>query len=459
MQIVLLSGGSGKRLWPLSNEIRSKAFLRLLPTEAGGVESMIERVCRGLEEVGLLDSSCIVTHRSQVEITRKSVSAQVPLLAEPQKRGTFTAVALAASYLHSVKGMDSKEIVVVIPVDSYVEASFFKQLHQFPSVLAESQADIALIGVLPEFPSTQFGYILPGEGSGVGGTSFLNVKQFAEKPNESTAVEFISQGGLWNCGVFSCSLGYLLSSMVERDLPVDYMEFMEHYDQLPERSFDYEVLEHTRRAVVIPYIGVWADIGSWDALVPHLQGRVIGSGSISEDSKGTHLINELSCPVHIIGAPGLIVASGPDGILVAGIEQAKRIKQKLEGHAAKPMIEEKRWGTSRILDFSRTAAGIEVTTSKITILAGEHTSYHFHRHTKEVWSFLSGNGEYRMNGHLHAVAAGDTVTIPAGTKHGLRAITALELIIIELLEFPEIDDYVRVSAEWEGEDSFLDDLG
>lgn len=131
MQIVLLSGGSGKRLWPLSNEIRSKAFLRLLPTEAGGVESMIERVCRGLEEVGLLDSSCIVTHRSQVEITRKSVGAQVPLLAEPQKRGTFTAVALAASYLHSVKGMDSNEIVVVIPVDSYVEASFLSSFINF----------------------------------------------------------------------------------------------------------------------------------------------------------------------------------------------------------------------------------------------------------------------------------------------------------------------------------------
>ncbi|MBY3623195.1 cupin domain-containing protein [Acinetobacter sp. CUI P1] len=456
MQIVLLSGGSGKRLWPLSNEIRSKAFLRLLPTENGGMESMIERVCRGLDEAGLLDSSCIVTHRSQVEITRKSVGDQVALLAEPQKRGTFTAVALAASYLHSVKKIDLEEIVVVIPVDSYVEASFFRQLQQFPSVLSESQADIALIGVTPEFPSTQFGYILPSEGSG--GTSFLNVKQFAEKPDELAAAEFISSGGLWNCGVFSCSLGYLLSSMMERKLSVDYMELLERYDELPERSFDYEVLEHTRRAVVIPYRGIWADIGSWDALTPHLQEKVIGRGSISEDSKGTYLVNELSCPIHVIGAPGLIVAAGADGILVAGIEQAKRIKQKLEGHAAKPMIEEKRWGSSRILDFSRTAAGVEVTTSKITMLAGKHTSYHVHRHTKEIWSFLSGNGEYRMNGILHAVAAGDTVTVSAGARHGLRAITPLELIIIELVTSPDVGDYVRVSADWVEEESAPDHL-
>lgn len=315
-------------------------------------------------------------------------------------------------------------------------------------MLSESQADIALIGVTPEFPSTQFGYILPSEGSC--GTSFLNVDQFAEKPDEARAAEFISQGGLWNCGVFSSSLGHLLSCMVGRDIPVDYIQLLERYDKLPERSFDYEVLEHTRRAVVIPYSGVWADIGSWDALTPHLQEKVIGRGSISEDSKGTHLVNELSCPVHVIGAPGLIVAAGPDGILVAGIEQAKRIKQKLEGHAARPMIEEKRWGSSRILDFSRTAAGDEVTTSKITMLAGKHTSYHFHRHTKEIWSFLSGSGEYRMNGILHVVAAGDTVTVPVGARHGLRAITALELIIIELASFPDAEDYVRVSTGWEG---------
>ncbi len=155
---------------------------------------MIERVCRGLESAGLLDSSCIVTHRSQEEITRKSAFGNVSLLAEPQKRGTFTAVALAASYLHSVKRMNPEEIVAVIPVDSYVEASFFKQLHQFPLVLAESHADIALIGVLPEFPSTQFGYILPGTMSER--AEYLSVAQFAEKPDEARAADFISRDPL-----------------------------------------------------------------------------------------------------------------------------------------------------------------------------------------------------------------------------------------------------------------------
>lgn len=416
------------------------------------MESMIERVCRGLEKAELLDSSCIVTHRSQVEITRKSIFGNVSVLAEPQKRGTFTAVALAASYLHSVMRVASEEIVAVIPVDSYVDASFFTKIHQFPSVLAESQADIALIGVKPEFPSTQFGYILPDVLSLSEGAEYLNVTQFAEKPDEARAANFITQGGLWNCGVFSCSLGFLLSSMAVRGLPIEYKQLLRCYDDLPERSFDCEVLENTRQSVVIPYTGMWADIGSWDALAPHLQKTVTGWGSISEDSPGTHLVNELSCPVHIIGAPGLIVAVGPDGILVAGKEQAKEIKQKLEGHVARPMIEEKRWGNARILDFSRSTAGVEVTTSKITILPGKHTSYHFHRYTKEIWSVLSGNGEYRLNGKVHAFAAGDSITVPPGAKHALRAITPLELIIIELVTRSYAEDFVRKSSEWEGND-------
>ena len=244
------------------------------------------------------------------------------------------------------------------------------------------------------------------------------------------------------------SLGFLLSNMSGRGLPIEYEQLIEQYDELQERSFDCEVLEHTRATVVIPYTGMWADIGSWDALTPLLQGTVTGRGSISEDSEGTHLVNELSCPVHVIGAPGLIVAAGPDGILVAGKEQAKRIKQKLEGHVAKPMIEEKRWGNSCILDVSSSNAGVEVTTSKITILAGKHTSYHFHRHTKEIWSVLSGSGEYRMNGEVYAIAAGDTVTVSSGAKHALRAITHLELIIIERVALPNIKDYVRISSEW-----------
>ncbi|MRN55287.1 cupin domain-containing protein [Paenibacillus sp. LC-T2] len=448
LQVVLLSGGSGKRLWPLSNEVRSKAFLKLLPKEGGGVESMIERVCRGLAEAGLLTSCCIVTHRSQVEITRKSVGGDIPVLAEPLKRGTFTAVALAASYLHSVRKIRSEEIVVVIPVDSYVEASFFKRLQRFPEVLGESGADLALLGAAPQFPSTQFGYILPKGTSS--GKEYLQVAQFSEKPDEARADYLISQGGLWNCGVFSCSLRFLLSCLEGRGLTTVYQELLERYTQLSERSFDREVLEKTERAVVIPYTGQWADIGSWDALTPFLHGEVTGLGTISADSVDTHLVNELSCPVHVIGAPGLIVAAGPDGILVAGKEQAKRIKEELEGQVMRPMIEEKRWGCSRILDCTHTAEGTEITTSKVTLLPGRHTSYHFHPDAQEMWSVLSGSGEYIIEGMVHPATAGDMVTVLAGARHLLRATTQLELIVVEIALSSAAEDIVRIADNWEG---------
>ncbi|WP_169834470.1 sugar phosphate nucleotidyltransferase [Paenibacillus donghaensis] len=448
MQVVLLSGGSGKRLWPLSNEVRSKAFLKLLPREDGGLESMIERVCRELDKVGLLASSCIVTHQTQVEITRKMIGEPIPLLAEPHKKGTFTAVALAAAYLHSVHKADPCEIVAVLPVDSFTEPAFFQQLALFPALLAQSQAEIALLGAVPQHPSTQFGYIVPEEARG--SAAFLKVARFAEKPDEAVAAELIACGAMWNCGVFACRLEFLLRCMEQRGLPEGYTELLERYPQLEERSFDREVLEVTGSKIVIPYNGHWEDIGSWDALAPHLAGSVMGEGKISEDSAGTYLVNELGCPVHVIGAPGLIVAAGPDGILVAGKAEAKRIKEQRSGLKAKPMIAERRWGHTRILDYSHTAEGAEQTTSRVTLLPGRHTSRHLHRGTVELWSVLSGRGEYQLGDAVHPLVAGTTVRVPVGLPHALRAVTQLELVVVEISDpaAAEGEDIVRLAHGW-----------
>lgn len=457
MQIVLLSGGSGKRLWPLSNEVRSKAFLRLLPDDSGGLESMVERVCRGLAGAGLLDSCCIVTHLSQVEITRNHTGENVPVIAEPLKKGTFTAAVLAASYLHSVRHMDPDEIVTVIPVDSFVEPLFFERIARFPAVLEASGADVALLGAQPKSPSTQFGYIVPRpspvpEDEADGGTAeavYLEVAQFAEKPDETRARRFMEEGGLWNCGVFSCRLRFLLARAAEKGMSAGYEELLGSYGSLPERSFDVEVLERTRRAVVVPYTGMWEDIGSWDALTPHLQGRVTGSGSLSLDSEGSYLINELPCPVHVLGVPEVVVAAGPDGILVAGRDQAKRIKDTLGREAARPMIEERRWGMSRILDRTVAGDGSEATVFRLSLLPGKHTSYHLHFKTREMWTILSGSGEYRLNGVVRRASPGDCITVAPGVKHALRAVTAMELILVEIRIQPEGDDLVRISSGWE----------
>ncbi|MBY9080114.1 cupin domain-containing protein [Paenibacillus sp. HN-1] len=457
MQVVLLSGGSGKRLWPLSNEVRSKAFLRLLPAASGGLESMIERVCSGLAAAGLLSSCCVVTHRTQVEITRRSIGESIPVLAEPHKRGTFTAISLAAAYLRETRGIDPEEVVTILPVDSYVEPAFFSLIARFPQVLAESGADVALIGAAPRSPSTQFGYIVPRpRPEGVpepeaGETEkYFEVARFAEKPDEAGAKTFIGEGALWNCGVFSCKLGYLLSQAQAGGLHTDYRELLDCYGQLSERSFDVEVIERSQRAVVIPYEGLWEDIGSWDALTPHLGKQVTGAGTLSPDSEGSFLINELSCPIHVIGVKDTVVAAGPDGILVAGKDRAKEIKNALTGEPKKPMVEERRWGISRVLDWSRIGEQGETIVSKVTLLPGGHSSYHLHRHTREMWTVLSGSGEYRLESGPRPMRAGDVIAVPPGAGHALKAgAEALELIVTEIREAgAPAEDIVRITYDW-----------
>ncbi|GGF65724.1 mannose-1-phosphate guanylyltransferase [Paenibacillus albidus] len=448
MQIVLLSGGSGKRLWPLSNEIRSKAFLRLLRSETGGTESMIQRVCRGLAHTGLLQSCSIVTHQSQVEITRSHIGDAIPILGEPQKRGTFTAVALAASYLYSVRGISPAETVVVLPVDSYVDRSFYELLHRLPAVLADSQADIALIGSVPRSPSAEFGYIVPQEGNVR--ADYFTVAKFIEKPVPTVAGSLIARQALWNCGVFACSLQFLLTSLKDRGLPLDYREFRERYDEWPQESFDREVLEKTRHAVAIPYNGTWKDLGTWGSLTAHLEEKVYGAGRISEDCSNTHLVNELPCPVYVIGVSDLIVAACPDGILVGDKSRVHLIKDELGDLPVRTMYEEKRWGTCRVLDDSRTELNKDVVTRKIELHAGKSTSYHWHRHTEECWTILSGSGEYMLDGIVCPISAGGILRIPAGTRHAIKAETALVFLQVEIGGSGGEEDLIRepLDGKW-----------
>ncbi|OBZ10640.1 hypothetical protein A8L34_18830 [Bacillus sp. FJAT-27264] len=443
MRIVLLSGGSGKRLWPLSNEIRSKVFLKLLRSETGVMESMLQRMCKELDRVGLLSSSCIVTHESQVDITFSHVGEGIPVLGEPQKRGTFTAVALAASYFYSVLGASPEETVVVLPADAYADSSFFQLLRRFPDVLREGAAEIALIGSVPRSPSAEFGYIVPQAGSPDEG--YYHVDRFVEKPDPVTAQKLIAQQALWNCGVFACSLSFLLNSLSERGIGWVYEGLLESYDGLPRESFDREVLEHSRHTVVIPYSGSWSDLGSWDSLSVHLEHQVTGKGSVSPDAQQTYLVNELSMPVHVIGLTGAIVAAGPDGILVADKSRASEIKTVLGSSYSVPRYEETRWGTSIILDDNSSNDGPVTVTRKLQIHPGKQTEYHFHHRISEVWTVTEGTGKYILDGIEYALSTGDIVQIPAGVGHAIQAMTTLTLIQIETGGRPGEADCVRLT--------------
>lgn len=206
MKLVLLSGGSGKRLWPLSNDTRSKQFLKVLQSSQDQKQSMVQRVWSQLGAVGLSDSSIIATSKMQRDMIHSQVGMDVPLIIEPERRDTFPAIALASAYLASIEKAHSDEIIVVLPVDPYVEDGFFEKVKELEKVLIETSADLALIGVKPTYPSSKYGYIVPN--SEANSNEYITVNHFTEKPSEEKAQTLIDLNALWNCGVFAFKLSF-----------------------------------------------------------------------------------------------------------------------------------------------------------------------------------------------------------------------------------------------------------
>ena len=449
MNLILLSGGSGKRLWPLSNESRSKQFLKLLNNKEGQMESMIQRVWSQLVSAGLADSAIITTSASQVEMIAAQIGHDVTVLVEPVRRDTFPAIALAAAYLHSVRHKSGDEVVVVQPVDPYVENSFFDNVKEMESLLTQSQADVVLIGAAPTYPSSKYGYMVPFEQQQED-TAYVRISHFKEKPSEQQAERLIAEKALWNCGVFAFRLGYMISLLQGKGLPISYEDLLRHYHLMPKTSFDYEVLEKSNNLVALPYYGSWKDLGTWNTLTEEVPSPLIGNGWVSEDSTNTHLINELDIPVTVLGVPNIVVAVSADGVLVADKKASPRIKEiPDETLNANPKYMERSWGSCQVLDTVKSNNDEEVVTNRMRMEAGKHISYHVHNHQDEVWVIIRGVGEYVLHRTLHQVHPGAVIRIPAGVEHGIRAQTDLEWLEIQF-GLPNLEKNTRiVISDWE----------
>ncbi|GAB6988096.1 sugar phosphate nucleotidyltransferase [Paenibacillus pini] len=447
MKVILLSGGSGKRLWPLSNDLRSKQFLKVLPGVSGDKESMVQRVWRQITEAGLAKSTFITTGKAQVEMIRSQLPSHVPVVVEPERRDTFPAIALAAVYLYSIVGVNLNETVVVLPVDPFVNENFFSKVKDLDDVLHHSGADVALIGVKPTYPSEKYGYIVPEEGTSPH-DSFRRVAQFKEKPSEQEAEAYIRKGAIWNCGVFAFKLNYVIQLLIDHGLPIQYDEISKQYKKLTQISFDYEVIEKAEHVVTVSYEGEWKDLGTWNTLTEQMEGHITGNGMISEDSYGTHLINELDIPVVVLGLPDIVVAASPDGILVSDKASSPRLKELIQNIEQRPMYEERRWGWYRVLDYQKVDGGREILTKRIRIHAGQNSSYHYHFHRDEFWTIVSGTGEVIIQDRLQNVKSGDVLKIPAGTLHSIRAFETLELIEVQSGSEVVEEDTVRLTVEW-----------
>jgi mannose-1-phosphate guanylyltransferase len=447
MKLILLSGGSGKRLWPLSNDARSKQFLKILQGPDNQFESMVQRIWRQLNNVGLVEHSIIATGPNQVDMIVNQLGAQVPIIVEPERRDTFPAVALSAAYLYSVLGIDLNETVVVMPVDSYVDDVFFNKIKEMDHVLQQSSANLVLMGALPTYPSAKYGYMVPDLSPS--DDSFFRVKHFHEKPTEEKARSLIeTENAYWNCGVFAFKLDYLITLLYEKCIPLQYEQLVKHYQELKKTSFDYEVVEKELNIAMLPYQGDWKDLGTWNTLTEEMATPQIGICMNSSDSHNTHIINELHIPVSVLGLSNIVVVVSPDGVLVSDKSASPRLKEVIN-FEQRPMFEEHQWGTSKVLDFSKHGAESEVLTKRIRIEAGKQTGIEVHFKRMEIWNVISGIGEIYLDGQTISVQKGFTCLIAPKMRHGIKAIS--ELDIIEIQEGSPLisDDIVNFSFSWE----------
>ena len=314
MQIILLSGGSGKRLWPLSNNTRSKQFLKLLTAPDGSKESMVQRVVRQLRESGIRDSITVATSQSQQDVIINQLGENIPVVTEPERRDTFPAIALACSYLAYGQKCDTDEAVVVMPCDPYTEAGYFGIIRRMADAVDNGAAELVLMGIKPTYPSAKYGYVIPDIDAQ--DKDIFRVSRFTEKPDAVTAEKFIAEGAFWNGGVFAFRLGYMMEIVARYMEAGTFAEIRSRYGEFPKISFDYEVAEKARSVAVVPFAGEWKDLGTWNTLTDELSEHTIGNVVMDNESENTHVINELELPIMCIGACNLVIAASNDGILI-----------------------------------------------------------------------------------------------------------------------------------------------
>ena len=438
MNIVLLSGGSGKRLWPLSNDIRSKQFIKIFKIEDGNYESMVQRVYRQIKKIDTNAKVTIATSKTQVSSIFNQLGENVGISVEPCRRDTFPAIALATAYLADVQGIDPNEPIIVCPVDPYVEDDYFAALKALGEQAAKGEANLVLMGIEPTYPSEKYGYIIPESKDNVSGVS-----TFKEKPDVKTAENYIAQGALWNGGVFAYKLKYVLDKAHELIDFTDYQDLFSKYDTLTKISFDYAVVEKEDKIQVMRFSGQWKDLGTWNTLTEAMEENSVGDAIINDKCENVHIINELNVPVLAMGLHDVVISASPDGILVSDKEQSSYIKPYVDEIDQQIMFAEKSWGSFRVLDVET-----ECLTIKVTLNAGHSMNYHSHKNRDEVWVVISGEGRTIVDGMEQEVSVGDVVTMQAGCRHTIIASTELKLIEVQLGKEISVNDKQKYSLEY-----------
>lgn len=449
---VILAGGSGSRLWPVSDQQTPKQFLKLF-NDRTLFQNTLERL-KGFAEPGHFKTSCNINHKGRIEgeLLELDLPIESHVIAEPVARNTAPAIYMASRV---VQQLDKDAVLVVLPADHYVTDVPGFQATLRRAVESAKTGKIVTLGIRPTAPETGYGYI---EAANFDGEEARDVVRFVEKPNAEKAAEYLASGRfVWNSGIFVFRADTMVQEFqnYQKEVVGAVEAFLdgdeEGYGRSPKISVDYAIMEHTRVATVVPASFGWSDVGNWTAVSDLAEkdddGNAIDGDVISIDCKNTY-VKATSRRVATVGVENVAVLETPDGVLVVDKDQVQKVSKVSSAppnDEAWGYTEHRPWGSYTILGSSDSFK-----TKRLDVLPGKRLSLQSHKKRTEYWIVVAGKARVTRDDELLDLGPTETVIIPVGAKHRIEnpGNELLTIIEVQLGDYFGEDDIVRYQDDF-----------